>query len=106
MRKIRLDPHISPAAALFQIPRIAKVGNMPGDRVRAPLDQQTRGRLLGLPGEPRVNVLALVLALNLALVGATARSMPWSRSTRVGQNCPAPRQVTIGVRTHQCTDPL
>lgn len=61
-----LDPDISPEGALFQAPRVAKARNMPEDRVRQLVTENTQGRLAGLLGEPRVNVLALNLALDRA----------------------------------------
>jgi len=64
-----LDPHISPEAALFQVPRIAKVRNLPEDRVRQLVVDNTEGRLFGLLGEPRVNVLLLNLALDQLKAG-------------------------------------
>jgi K+-transporting ATPase ATPase C chain len=61
-----LDPDISPEGALFQVPRIARARNMPQDRVRALVTENTKARFAGLLGEPRVNVLALNLALDTA----------------------------------------
>jgi K+-transporting ATPase ATPase C chain len=59
-----LDPHLSPAAAEYQIPRISKTRNIPEDRLRELVAKYTEGRQLGILGEPRVNVLELNLALD------------------------------------------
>lgn len=71
-----LDPDISPANAVRQVARVAAARRLPEATLQALVDGQTRGRFLGLVGEPRVNVLALNLALDALPQGSKVAAAP------------------------------
>jgi K+-transporting ATPase ATPase C chain len=66
-----LDPHLSPEAMLWQIPRVAKARGIAADRVKAVVDSNVEGRTFGILGEPRINVLMVNLALDRQFGKAT-----------------------------------
>jgi len=82
-----LDPHLSPPAALWQAPRVARTRGVAVDRVQALVGEYTEGRTLGVLGEPRVNVLLLNLAMDrrLGAPPAPPASQPQPASTAAGK---------------------
>lgn len=67
-----LDPHLSPAAAAWQVPRVAAARGVSRERIQAVIDESVEGRDLGFLGEPRVNVLLVNLALDRRFGGPAA----------------------------------
>lgn len=71
-----LDPHLSPAGAHYQAARVAQARGLPVERVQQLVDEHTQGRQLGFLGDPRVNVLALNLALDQLAGGSPPAAAP------------------------------
>jgi len=69
-----LDPHLSPEAMLWQVPRVAKARGVIPDRIKAVVDANVEGRTFGILGEPRVNVLLVNLALDRQFGKPAAKS--------------------------------
>jgi K+-transporting ATPase ATPase C chain len=92
-----LDPHVSPQGALWQAPRIAKARGISPDRVKAVIEENTEGRIFGIFGEPRVNVLLINLALDRQFGKATPLPpAPEKKETKdATKEGAAPSQPTI-----------
>jgi K+-transporting ATPase ATPase C chain len=87
-----LDPDLTPAAALFQVPRVAKARSLPEDRLSQLVAEHISGRFLGILGESHVNVLQLNLALDALASGhsdhAGADATKWSAASLLGVLAP------------------